>query len=237
MSQLRPVDLARAAGISAQQVRNYADAGILPATPRSASGHRRFSARHRDALLTYRALMKGFGPRTAEDIMHAVHADDVAAALALVDAGHAALHEQRLSLRAAGEALEAIAKQSPDTAPLPRSRMRIGEVAEHLGVRTSALRLWEAEGLLAPGRDTTTGFRYYEPTDIRDARMITMLRRSRYPLDQIRPILDGVRETGSSEALREAIARRQSALTRQGADMLAAASHLHRYIAEPAHSA
>lgn len=52
---LRPIDLARAAGISTQQVRNYADTGILPPVLRTSTGYRRFDAEHRRALLTYRA--------------------------------------------------------------------------------------------------------------------------------------------------------------------------------------
>ncbi|NUT49982.1 MAG: MerR family DNA-binding transcriptional regulator, partial [Saccharothrix sp.] len=43
---LRPVDLARAAGISTQQVRNYLDAGVLPPAGRSPAGYRVFDARH-----------------------------------------------------------------------------------------------------------------------------------------------------------------------------------------------
>ncbi|MFD2352022.1 MerR family DNA-binding transcriptional regulator [Nonomuraea ferruginea] len=53
---MRPIDLARAAGLSTQQIRNYADDGVLPPTPRTPAGYRRFDARHRQALLTYRAL-------------------------------------------------------------------------------------------------------------------------------------------------------------------------------------
>ncbi|GAB2851365.1 hypothetical protein GCM10027176_62930 [Actinoallomurus bryophytorum] len=52
------------------------------------------------ALLTYRALAKGCGPREARAIMHAVHAGDLPGALALLDAAHAALHERRRSLDA-----------------------------------------------------------------------------------------------------------------------------------------
>ncbi|HYH33363.1 MAG TPA: MerR family DNA-binding transcriptional regulator, partial [Pseudonocardia sp.] len=61
MITLRPVDLAREAGISAQQVRNYEAAGILPPAPRTASGYRRYAMEHVDALRTYRALVPGFG--------------------------------------------------------------------------------------------------------------------------------------------------------------------------------
>ena len=229
-SGLRPVDLARLAGISTQQIRNYADAGILPPAPRTRAGYRRFDARHRRALLTYRALARGYGPHTARAIMQAVHDGDLPLALTLVDAGHAALHEQRLSLVAAGEALEAVAEQTPDATALPRSGMRIGEVAAYLGVRTSALRVWESVGLLVPKREPGTSYRRYSPADVRDAQMIHMLRQGRYPLTQIQPIIDGLRRTGSSDALRAAIAQRQAGLTQRATAMLEASTHLHHYV-------
>ncbi|MFC4062614.1 MerR family transcriptional regulator [Planomonospora corallina] len=227
---LRPVDLARLAGISAQQVRNYADAGILPPAPRTPAGYRRFDARHRRALLAYRALARGYGQDTARAVMRAVHAGDLPGALALVDAGHAALHEQRLALRAAGEALEAVAGQVPDP-PSPRAGMRVGELAVHLGVRASALRVWESAGLLNPGREPGTGYRRFGPADVRDARMVAMLRQARHPLDRIRPVLEGLRRTGSSDALRAAIAERGAELTRRAAAMLEGSALLHRYVA------
>lgn len=226
----RAIDLARMAGISAQQVRNYADAGILPPVPRTATGYRRFDDTHRRALLAYRALAKGCGPRTAQAIMRAIHARDLPGALALMDASHAALHDQRRSLQATADALEAVAGQPPDTPALPRRGMRIGEVAAYLGVRTSALRTWESVGLLTPGRERGTNYRRFSPADVRDAQMISMLRQDHYPLPHIRPILDGLRHTGSSDALRTAIAGRNARLTQQATAMLEAASHLHHYI-------
>ena len=195
--RLRPVDLARLAGVSTQQIRNYEDAGVLPPAARTASGHRVLTDAHRRALLAYRALLKGYGPATATGIMRAVHDGDVPGALALVDAAHAALHEERVVLRAAGEALRTLAREEP--APLPRSGLRIGEVAALLGVRTSALRVWEAAGLLSPGRERGTRYRVYAPADVRDARLVHILRRSHYPLDQIRTVLEGLRREGGSE--------------------------------------
>ncbi|GII60874.1 MerR family transcriptional regulator [Sphaerisporangium krabiense] len=228
---LRPIDLARLAGVSAQQIRNYADAGVLPPTPRTPSGYRRFDARHRLALITYRALGAGYGWEPARQIMKAVHAGQEAEALALVDAVHAASHERRLSLRAAGEALEAVAGQTPNSTAAPRAGLRIGEVAALLGVRTSALRVWESCGLLTPAREPMTGYRRYGPADVRDARMVDMLRRGRYPLPQVRAVLDGLRRTGSTDALRTALAERQAELTRRAAAMLEAAGRLHAYLA------
>ncbi len=178
---------------STQQIRNYADAGVLPPAPRSPAGYRRFDDRHRQALLTYRALVRGHGPGTARAVMRAVHEGDVPRAFALIDAGHAALHEQRLSLRATGQALEAVAEGGPGAPALPRSRLHVGEVAAHLGVRTSALRVWESAGLLTPAREPGTSYRVYLPADVRDARVVHLLRQSHYLFAQIRPVLDDLR--------------------------------------------
>ncbi|MFJ4541092.1 MerR family transcriptional regulator [Streptomyces tibetensis] len=227
--RLRPVDLARLAGVSTQQIRNYEDAGVLPPAARTASGYRVFGEVHRGALLAYRTLMRGYGPVTATNIMRTVHEGDVPGALALLDAAHAALHEERVSLRAASQALELLAAGPP--APLPRSGgLRIGEVAALLGVRTSALRVWEGAGLLAPGRERGTGYRVYEPADVRDARLVHTLRRSHYLFDQIRPVLEGLRREGGSAALRAAVAARGEALTARTRVMIEGAGALHAHL-------
>ncbi|PRY02355.1 DNA-binding transcriptional MerR regulator [Allonocardiopsis opalescens] len=231
---LRPVDLARLAGVSTQQIRNYVDAGVLPPVRWTPGGHRRFGPRHRAALLAYRALARGFGWEAAQDVMRAVHSGEVAAALEVVDAGHHALHEERLALIATAAALEAVAGEVPEGAGAdvpPRSGLLVGAVAARLGVRASVLRMWESAGLLRPRRDPATGYRRYGPADVRDARMVDMLRRNRYPLTRIRPVLDGLRRTGGSEELRAAVAERRDALAQRATAMLAAAARLHRYLA------
>ncbi|HWM36593.1 MAG TPA: MerR family transcriptional regulator [Streptomyces sp.] len=229
---LRPVDLARTAGVSTQQIRNYEAAGILPPVSRTVSGYRKFTVGHRDAVLTYRALAKGYGPYTAQAVMLAVHADDLPLALTFINEGHASLHEQRLSLHAASEALEAIAEQEPDEAAVPRSGLRIGELAARLGVRTSALRVWESAGLLTPQRDPVTEYRRFSATDVRDARLIDTLRQSRYPLPRIQAVLDDLRDTGSRDALRAAIAQRRTELTQRARAMLEGDGRLHSYTSD-----
>jgi DNA-binding transcriptional MerR regulator len=225
---LRTVDLARTVGLSTQQVRNHEGAGVLPPAGRTDAGYRVFGERHRDALLTYRALQPGYGAVTATRVMRAVHDGDVVAALALVDAAHAALHEERGSLRAVREALEALAG-GETAAPSPH-RLRIGEVAALVGVRTSALRVWEEAGLLVPGREHGTGYRVYGPADVRDARVVRALRRSHHLFDRIRPVLDDLRREGSTEALRAAVEARGQALTARTRAMLAGAAALHAYL-------
>lgn len=227
--RLRTVDLARQAGLSTQQIRNYEDAGVLPPADRTESGYRVFGERHRQALLTYRTLQKGYGPVAATRIMRTVHEGDVPGALALVDGAHAALHAERVSLRAASAALEELAREEPG--PPPRSGgLRIGEVAALIGVRTSALRVWEAAGLLTPRRERGTGYRVFDPADVRDARLVHTLRGAHHLFEQIRPALDGLRREGSSEALRAALGARGRALTARTRAMLAGAGALDAYL-------
>jgi DNA-binding transcriptional MerR regulator len=220
---MRTVDLARAAGVSTQQIRNYEDAGVLPPVPRTGSGYRTFDEHHLRAVLAYRGLAAGHGPEAARTVMHAVLGGDAPRALALMDAGHAALHQERTALQSTATALEAVAPAPVDPAG---PELSVGELAALLRVRPSALRVWEAAGLLAPRRERITGYRRYGPAEIRDARMIRMLRQNSYPLPQIGPILDGLRRTGSSAALRAAVARRQAELTRRSAALLEGAAHL-----------
>lgn len=226
--RLRTVDLARLVGVSTQQIRNYEEAGVLPPVPRTESGHRMFGDGHRRALLAHRALAKGYGSVKATEIMRTVHSGDAPGALALVDAAHAERHEERLALRAASAALEALTGQDPPSEP--RSGLRIGEVAALLGVRTSALRVWESAGLLTPRRERGTGYRVYDPADVRDARLVHTLRRSHYLFRQIAPVLDELRRAGSRDALRTAIRNRDRALTARTMEMLQGAGELHAYL-------
>ncbi|MER6160059.1 MerR family transcriptional regulator [Streptomyces sp. NPDC001868] len=228
-TRLRPVDLARLCGVSTQQIRNYEEAGVLPPVPRTGSGYRVFGDAHRRALLTYRALSKGYGAVAATRIMRTVHEGDVPGALALVDAAHAALHTERVSLRATSAALETLAGEPPED-DVPDTDLLIGEVAALLGVRTSTLRVWEAAGLLSPRREPGTGYRHYTPEEVRDARFVLALRRNHYLLDDVRPVLESLRNEGSTEALHTAVTTRHTTLTARTAAMLEGAGHLHTYL-------
>jgi DNA-binding transcriptional MerR regulator len=228
---LRPVDLARRAGISTQLVRNYESVGILPEVPRSESGYRQYDEVHLQAMLTYRALAPGFGSEAATAVMRAVHDGDQALAYRLIDASHAALHEQRLATDVASEALEGAAEEFLDGVPVVKGPdLLVGELAGQLGVLTSTLRVWESAGLLTPVREAGTKYRRYGPVQVRDARIIAMLRRGRYGFDQIRPVLDGLRQTGSAEALRAAVAERRAAHDRRTRAMIHGSAMLHDYL-------
>jgi len=58
---LRPIDVARATGISVQQGRNYESWGFLPPASQSKSGYRLSTQQHLAALTTARSLIGGCG--------------------------------------------------------------------------------------------------------------------------------------------------------------------------------
>ncbi|MCP9999653.1 MerR family DNA-binding transcriptional regulator [Streptomyces sudanensis] len=102
--RLKAADLARSAGISVQQLRTYADTGLLPPVERTPAGYRVFTPAHADALAVARELAAGHGWATARSVMAAVHAGDLGTALAALDAGHARLDRERAELAAVREA-------------------------------------------------------------------------------------------------------------------------------------
>ncbi len=59
--RVRATELARSAGLSVQQVRNYVDDGILPPVERTDSGYRVFTPEHVEALDVARKLADGHG--------------------------------------------------------------------------------------------------------------------------------------------------------------------------------
>lgn len=227
----RPVDLARAAGVSTQQVRNLESLGVLPEAERTESGYRCYGAVHLSALLAYQALVPGFGAPVVRRILVAVAEGRVAEALEAIDEGHAGLHEARRSLgeitgTLVGLSEPAASEDSRDG----RDGLRVGELAALLRVRASALRVWEAAGLLTPGREGGTGYRVYGPEDVRDARVIQALRQEYYLFDRIRPVIEGIRREGSVDALHAALAERREALNRRALAMLDGAARLREYL-------
>ncbi|KES08874.1 MerR family transcriptional regulator [Streptomyces toyocaensis] len=229
--KLRPVDLARRHGLSTQAVRNYEDAGILPAADRSATGYRVYTPLHERALGAFLALVPGHSHRTATAVMQAVNRCDLDEAFRLIDGSHAQLLDDRRTLQAVERALRGL---SPRTGPAlgpPRSgRTFIGPLAAELGVRAATLRKWEQAGLVRPRRDPVTGYRVYDEADVRDARLVQQLRRGGYPLEQIAPLITQVRTAGGLEPLERALRDWHGRLSARGRAMLAGAAELEAYL-------
>src|SRR5437588_11177876 len=114
-TSLRTIDLARAAGISVQQVSDYESLGLLPQASRSKSGYRLYTQRHLAALNTARGLVGGYGWQRMPKIMQALHRDDLSEALAMIDSRHSELDSKR---RACEQTITAL--HSLDSQPVTR---------------------------------------------------------------------------------------------------------------------
>jgi DNA-binding transcriptional MerR regulator len=226
----RPVDLAREHGLSAQAVRNYEAAGVLPPAERSAAGYRRFTDRHAAALRAYLALVAAHGYPAAGEVMRAVHRDDLSAALSEIDHSHALLLRDRETLDSVSAAVGLLTRPAAD---VPAGRVPISAVAHRLGLRPATLRKWERAGILVPVRDPVTHHRAYAPDDVRDAQLAHLLRRGGYRLDHIATVLAQVRAAGDAAALAASLADWRSRLDSRGLAMLTAAGRLAAYLAPP----
>lgn len=221
----RIADLSRAAGLSVQQIRNYVEWGLLPPVERAANGYRIFTGRHAAALTAARNLIDGYGWQAALAVLRAVHDDDLPAALAAVDRSHAALDHERSRLAATLEALDG---DLPERLRIQRP-LRIGDAAAAVGVPTSTLRAWERRDLLSPGRERGTGYRVYDQAELTRARVIAMLRRSRYSVAAVRDVVAAM-VAGDPARTRTALASRQRELDQASARRMRATAALHLYV-------
>ncbi|WP_327398102.1 TioE family transcriptional regulator [Streptomyces phaeochromogenes] len=238
--RLRPVDLARGHGLSTQAVRNYEEAGILPSADRTPTGYRTYTSLHARALRAFLALVPGHGHQTATSIMRAVNQGEVDEAFRLIDDSHAQLLDDRRTLQAVESALrdleptaapEPDAASGPDASSGPVDRF-IGPLAEELGIRPATLRKWERAGLMRPRRDPLTGYRVYDESDVRDARLSHQLRRGGYLLEQIAPLIAQVRSAGGLEPLEAALTDWRGRVSARGRAMLTGAAELEAYLRE-----
>ncbi|MEU9035238.1 TioE family transcriptional regulator [Streptomyces sp. NPDC048352] len=225
--RLRPVDLARGHGLSTQAVRNYEEAGILPAAARTPHGYRTYTPLHAGALRAFLALVPGHGHRTATSIMRAVNQGSVDEALRLVDESHVQLLEDRRTLHAVERALRDLhAAPAPET---PGGTF-IGPLAGMLGIRPATLRKWEDAGLVRPRRDPRTGYRVYDEAAVRDARLAHQLRRGGHLLEQIAPLIAQVRTAGGLEPLEATLHDWHTRLSTRARAMLTGAAELEAYL-------
>ncbi len=242
--KLRPVDLARGHGLSTQAVRNYEEAGILPAADRTVHGYRTYTPLHARALDAFLALVPGHGHRTATSVMRAVNEGATAEAFRLIDESHAQLLDDRRTLEAVEGALRDLGRPGPGataassaasasaafTVTSASAGRFVGPLARELGIRPATLRKWERAGLVRPSRDPLTGYRVYGEADVRDAKLAHQLRRGGYPLARIAPVIEQVRSAGGLEPLEATLRDWRDRLSARGRSLLAGAAQLEAYL-------
>lgn len=230
MITLRPSDLAREHGLSAQAVRNYERDGCLPPAERTPTGYRIYTEVHAAALRAFLALVPAFGHAAGGRIMNAVHDGDLDDALLVVDRGHEQVLRDRETLTAVKNAVDHLMAEPGVERPGSPGPRTIGELAHRLDVTPATLRNWEGAGILVPARDPATGYRVFRASDVRDAELAHLLRRGGYPLEHIATVVRQVRTAGGTGPLAEALDDWRRRLTARGLAMLAASGELGRYL-------
>jgi DNA-binding transcriptional MerR regulator len=228
---LRTKDLAEAADVSVQQVRNYEADGLIPAVERSPSGYRLYTSQHLMALQTAKQLIGGYGWPVARHIMQSVHEGRLADALARIDERHAEIAARRHQLEETLSALSTLAAQLPSTNPHHSERLRVGAAARLVGVRVSAVRFWEQLDLLHPVRERGSNYRLYDERQLRRLRVVALLRQANNDFAAIRTTLDEL-EAGRPRRAVAAVEQRRSEVARMSWRCLKAMAALHAYIVE-----
>lgn len=84
-----------------------------------------------------------------------------------------------------------LADRLPRSAAASRRGFRIGELAKRVGLTTSAIRYYEAMGLLAPAGRTAAGYRLYEPAAVGRLEFLRRARALGLTLREVRQLLAG----------------------------------------------
>ena len=219
------VQVGRLVGYSTQQVRDLERLGVIPAAERGANGYRRYRMPHATALRAYRAMAAALGPVPARRLMPDLVEGAAESAAERIDDLHADLSRERSRVREALRGLDATVAEADDVFT-EDDAMTIGELAQALGIRPSALRHWEREGLVHPLRGAAS-IRSYGSVAITEARVAAALRSGGYGIPAISRILDEVRTHGRTGEVQRILMERLVDLTRRSLALLAAAGHLH----------
>jgi DNA-binding transcriptional MerR regulator len=222
---------ARIVGYSTQQVRDLERLGVLPAAERTANGYRRYQERHIVALRAYRGLAAAIGPVPARQMMPALVQGTLEAAAEKIDELHALLARSRDHVREARRGLHAVLTDTTHVFD-DQDSMTIGELAEALGVRSSALRHWEHEGLVNPDRTSASRSRRYHARAITEARIVVALRSGGHRIPPISRVLEQLREHGLTAEAQALLDERLSDLSRRSVALLGASGALHALLTE-----
>lgn len=222
-------DVAAVSGYSTQQVRNLENTGVIPEAARQPNGYRSFDESHITALRAYRRLALAIGPVSARGTMRDIRRMARGDALAVIGELHIGIARSRRDTVLALAALDMLIDESDhDVAAEPGDEMTITELSTAIGVRSSALRFWEQQGLITPQRAGAISSRRYSPDAVRDARVIAALRAGGYRIPAIHAVLSSLRIAGNPDTARAALHSRLHAIAAQSEALLLAGTDLVR---------
>ncbi len=181
-----------------------------------------------------RVLIAGYGWEHALHIMQYIHAGNVSSALAEINARHAGLHASRREVEETLQALRTLSTMLPgkNEAGHTERAIYIREVAQRVGVRVSAIRFWESQGLIQPQREKSNLYRLYDEQQVRTLQVIALLRKANYGFEAIRAVLEQL-ASGTPEQAVLAAENRLKELTERSRKCMEATAKAWEYISAP----
>jgi DNA-binding transcriptional MerR regulator len=199
MHYYKPIEIARELHISTSALRHYEAWGVVPAPARAANGYRLYTKVHLAYFRCLRSMFTGFGTTVTCEVLRRIQNADMDSAFWLVNQEQAALQHEKAVADQTLALLQDPTLLFNENKRL-KNHMNIGEAAALTDVQASAIRHWEKEGLISPGRDPENGYRLYTPMHIRQILLIRTLRRTVYFLENMKEILQAVEHQGIGKA-------------------------------------
>ncbi|WP_340024215.1 MerR family transcriptional regulator [Paenibacillus sp. FSL K6-1096] len=188
MEKYTPNQIAAMLQVSTTTLRRYEEQDLIPVVPRTPSNHRYYGEVHVQAFTTIRVLLQGYDIPVAYEVMRSMKQGQPEQALWRIN-------EQQYQIHLEKKRMEDILTMIRHTV-IPttlnakwKEPMNIGEAAAIAGVRTSAIRHWEVEGLIRSERNPENGFRMFSLTELRKILVISSLRKTVYYIDNMRSLL------------------------------------------------
>lgn len=184
-----PKQIAKKLKVSTTTLRRYENQDLIPDVPRTASNRRCYTSIHVQAFVTIRALLRGFEIPVAYDAMRKIKNQDIEYALWLIN-------QQQHNIQAEKHRVEEVLRmlRNADFSKFSHlnvtDSMTIGEVAQIAGVKPSAIRHWEQEGLITSERNKDNGYRVFTLTELRKIILISSLRKTVYFIDNMKQLLN-----------------------------------------------
>ncbi|MEK5437730.1 MULTISPECIES: MerR family DNA-binding transcriptional regulator [Paenibacillus] len=186
-----PTIIAKKLNVSTTTLRRYEDQGLVPEVPRTPSNRRCYTDIHVQAFITIRELLQGYEIPVVYDVMRKIKARQIEDALW-------SINQEQHNTQTEKHRLEDVLRMFRN-ADLSKyndlevtNAMTIGEVAQMVGVKPSAIRHWEQEGLITSNRNKDNGYRVYTVTELRKIILISSLRKTVYYIENMKQLLNEI---------------------------------------------
>lgn len=110
--------------------------------------------------------------------------------------------------------------------------MRIGELAERVGIKPSAIRFYEASGLLPASGRGLNGYRDYDEGALKRLQMIQLAQRLGFSLEALRGMFEAAQEGPAKETILAQLQQRRAEIQQLRAQLDEQEAELTRLMAE-----